>query len=119
MNVYSVDRVSDFDVQSTLGRMAALVPPQVTLRQLAILWILDCHPDHTLGIKSIVEKLGLSKPSVCRALDAFERERFASRRVVLEDRRNLTVGLLPAGRSLILGVKAVFQQPSIKPGIGL
>ncbi len=43
------------------------------------------------SIKSLAEQLGISKPAVCRAVDALEKEKLAKRTPDRNDRRNVFI----------------------------
>ncbi len=64
--------------------------PDLSARQMAILLIVSIDPPpHT--VRKLAEKLNISKPAICRALDTLSKFNLAKRVVDKNDRRNVFI----------------------------
>lgn len=88
MTIHPIDALNLWS-RVTLRSMAEL-PYDLTTRQQAImLTVYLVPPPHT--VKNLSERLGISKPAICRALDALSAIDFIRRKKDEADRRNIFV----------------------------
>lgn len=72
------------------------LPYDLSQRQIAVLLtVYMAPPPHT--VRSMAARLGISKPAICRALDALSRMDFVRRKKDEQDRRNVYIQRTIAG----------------------
>jgi len=76
------------------------MPVDLSARQTAILLtVYLMPPPHS--VKSIADGLQISKPAVCRAIDALEKDRLVKRSRDRHDNRNVLIGRTAKGSSYL------------------
>lgn len=71
-------------------RRMLTLPQDLSSRQMAVLLSVYLEPGPH-SIKSLSEQLGISKPAICRAIDALEQAKFIKRQRDKADQRNVSL----------------------------
>ena len=81
-------------------RALTRMPVDLSSRQAAVLLHISLnHGQHS--IKSLAEDLQISKPAICRAVDALEKAKLAKRSTDRADRRNVFIACTAKGNAYL------------------
>ena len=89
--------------------------PDLTLRQLALV-LLVYRTDKRQTVRGLAAHLNVSKTSISRALNQFERTGLANRKIDLRDRRSVFVGQTVRGDAMVERLGAAMAEAANKLG---